>query len=1332
MKRVLSLVLALVMVFGTIMPAFADDAATTAADSQAGQDLKSYGVIAGTDLGLEEASVLTREQMTVILSQLYGKKTEAEAYAFAPSFTDVEEGKWFTPYVAFAEQQGWMSGDAAGGTFRPEDVMKAQEVNAMFVKALGYTVEWADVNTKAEELEIEITAADSTSVLRGEAFAALRTVLDTPKMDETDTLGTALALTNYVSPTPAAPEAVAVDSAKALNSNVIEVALDDADDLAAPTAVTVDQFSVVDEDDAVLEVEKVEFAPWDADNYTVLVTVADDMAAGSLYTVASGDLTVDFGGMSADETDPGIDSVESDDYNEVKITLTEAVLLDDVTVTITEKYGDKDELAVVNIEYSASDAILVTTDEQTDATLYEVEVAGLVDLAGNAADDATDTFTGQSMDTSEQTVDSANAVDSVTVDVVFDVNVNVEEATDASNYTITEKYGDKDEVAVASVEMKLDSDDEVIKTTVRLTLAADTTDATLYELEVANVGTLYGEALDSDDDSTTFTGKGADTDEPSGFSATADNNTTVVLTITDDSELADEYDVALFSIIEKYGDKDELAVISIDDVDAEAKTITLITDEQTAATLYEVTIAEGLADKFGNVTDEDLDATFTGEGVADEITSVTAVNTADKKVRVTFNENHGDNALSVASYSIDGGIGYPSAVKKIDADTVELTVSELKVGKVYEITVNNVYNADGVAMDKDGETDKFSGKYGDSDSDITLEAVVATDDRTLKLYFDGDVADLEGITLGADLTNTVFDLVYEGDTANVTTFEGYAYAHPTNDQILIVTADTAEIFENPTGDEITLVVNKTVVTNIENEDDVNEVAFAENASNADEINIDGVVALSSKTVKVYFDQAVRAIEIDRDSSTDDAMEANEFAFIDLNADGDFDATDIEFTDAYSINDSDTEWVFVLETGMDADMNNKLDFVVETGTTAGISTHELSNSKVAFDLDPTSNGIIEFSKNTTDTNYMTDIGVTMLDSKTVKVFFPEDMNVSDVIDPANYDIEENTDATEDDAFEDAITQAVWDTTDNSVILTIDTAFDTDLTKLQLKIAKTVSNKAGNKDVKDSDGDAFFTEFSVSTAAADDIAVQKVAATMNDGAPATIVITLDQALAAATYNGDTAAFLADFDVTVAGETLLATDITSVTTAAATDDTDTTDANAHVVNAWSTITLVLVDVFVGADDVEMSDNDAVEVTIDDNGDATKPAGLLNAEGLDDGSAGVTVVTDEETDTDVPTLTSADFTNATTLVVVFNEAVNVTAADFTDGKFVDKNNGDAAETFTVVSLTGSGTDTITITVAGSVAIEATDPGTMDIAAVKDLNGNAFVPVADTAIGTF
>jgi len=339
MKRVLSLVLALVLVFGTIMPAFAEDAATTAADSQAAQDLVSYGVIAGTDKGLEEASVLTREQMTVILSELYGMKAEAEAYAFAPSFTDVEEGKWSTPYIAFAETKGWMSGDAAGGTFRPTDVMKAQEVNAMFVKALGYTVEWNDVNAKAEELEVAITAADATSVLRGEAFAALRATLDVPQMDGTDTLGTVLALPNYVSPVPPTPEALEVVSVKAINLIQVEVVFN----------------QEVDADSAE-----------DADNYDVEeMEITDAALQADMTTVV---LTLTEAASQQDELDVTVDAVET--AEEVAL---EEVVFEDVA------FLDTTIPTVLSAEVVGIDTIKVTFSEPMTAASLEAKANYSVD-----------------------------------------------------------------------------------------------------------------------------------------------------------------------------------------------------------------------------------------------------------------------------------------------------------------------------------------------------------------------------------------------------------------------------------------------------------------------------------------------------------------------------------------------------------------------------------------------------------------------------------------------------------------------------------------------------------------------------------------------------------------------------------------------------------------------------------------------------------------------------------------------------------------------------------------------------------------------------------------
>lgn len=1357
MKRVLSLVLAFMLVLTSIMPAFAEDSM----DSEAGKALESYGVIAGTDKGLDEGTPLSRAMMAVIWSQMYGMKAEAEAYAFAPSFTDVEEGKWYTPYIAFAEQKGWMTGDAAGGTFRPNDPMSAQQINATFVKALGYDVAWPEVNAKAEELGIAVTASDTTSVLRGEAFATMIEVLNTPKMDETDTLGTKLALPNYEPPTPPAPDTVAVKSAKSLNANVIEVVLDSANDMAAPTAVNVEQFKVTDDDDAMLDVSKVEFAPWDTDNYTVLVTVADDMAAGSLYKVASGDASADFGGLADDTTKPAIDDAVSNDYNEVKVTLSEAVLLDDVTITITEKYGDKEELAVVDFKYSGNSKIMVTTAEQADATLYEVEIDGLVDLAGNEAKDLTTTFTGQEKNTNEQTVGSASAVDSVTVDVTFDINVDVEAAEDAANYTVKAKYGDKEEVAVASAAMKTDSDGDVIKNIVRLTLAEDTKDATLYEVTVDNVGTLYGKGLDSDNDSTTFTGKGPDTDEPTGFTASADNNTSVTLKITDDSEIAKEYDVALFTIKEKYGDKEELAVIAVDDVDAEAKTITLTTAEQKGSTLYEVTIAEGLADKFGNVTDDELTNTFTGASVADEISSITAVNTADKKVRVDFDQNYGDNALSVASYSIDGGIGYPSKVEKItdDKDSVLLTVSQLKVGTVYTLTVKNVYNSDGVAMDKDGLTDKFGAVHGNSNTDITLEAAVAQNNQTITLYFDDNAADLSGL-LNSDNeleANALFIKKEADNDAAYVALSGYGYVHPDYDTRLVVTVTDNDAFDNADDDEFYIKIDGTQVTNIETDDTANVIKFAENTAEPAEIKIDGIVSLDDQTLKVYFSQAIRKI----DHAT--------FAEVQ----GEFDSTagsdNIAFTNAYPMNEEKTEWKFVLASPMTADTANELDFVVLDEN--DIWTHALANGNestlafeadndadyagnngtvVPFDITPTSNKTVEFSKNTDSKDYISDIGVVMQDSKTVKIIFPEWMDASAYA-IANHEFYTTSGGSTEPAYTQAdgstevaagtsqldVTRAVYEENADGtsvVYLTFEDTFGisgTSYSKLYWTTpTNTIANKANNKRVeKNSDSAQLYKEFSVNTGAAADVAVSRVDA---DASANTVTIRLDQPIViggdADIIDGDpgnyanAAGFAGEFTIKVDGSELDNTKIVSVT---ATNESKTSEDG---VSAGDEVDVTVI-VVTYEDGLVVGGKD-VEVKVSDSETSPTLRGLYNQEDLKDNSDAVRTVV---ADTTAPELADATegTDNATsvqaklaanTIYKIGSTVLTADGATDIKGSFTSTNTLSDSAVISSITLAADGTLTITLSVDATTVADVTGTLKIDLDQITDNAGNKVV----------
>lgn len=228
MKRVLSLVLVLVMVLGTIVPAFAEEATTTAAEMTAGEKLENYNVIDGEKLAdgttdLNEEGPITRAAMAVIYAQMNGVKADAEAYAFDSSFTDME-GHWAASYVAYAENEKWMVGGGPGTAFRPDADMTAAEVNVMLMKALGQTVVWETVTEDAAALGIAVDPADPTQVLRGEVFEAIVVALDETPVDATETLGTVLGLENYTAPvTEPVVVDLAIESVTALNAKQVEV-----------------------------------------------------------------------------------------------------------------------------------------------------------------------------------------------------------------------------------------------------------------------------------------------------------------------------------------------------------------------------------------------------------------------------------------------------------------------------------------------------------------------------------------------------------------------------------------------------------------------------------------------------------------------------------------------------------------------------------------------------------------------------------------------------------------------------------------------------------------------------------------------------------------------------------------------------------------------------------------------------------------------------------------------------------------------------------------------------------------------------------------------------
>ena len=164
-KKLLSLLLALVMVFSFI-PAFAAEEAP-AADKKAEETakpaekaeekaeevketekavetpefvkfLKDNGYVEGDkkgDLMLDKN--LTRAQFTALLARLDGKDDVAKAMkTLGSKFTDVTEAHWAKGYISFAAGKDWVKG-YPDGTFGPEREVTYAEIATVLVRYLG-------------------------------------------------------------------------------------------------------------------------------------------------------------------------------------------------------------------------------------------------------------------------------------------------------------------------------------------------------------------------------------------------------------------------------------------------------------------------------------------------------------------------------------------------------------------------------------------------------------------------------------------------------------------------------------------------------------------------------------------------------------------------------------------------------------------------------------------------------------------------------------------------------------------------------------------------------------------------------------------------------------------------------------------------------------------------------------------------------------------------------------------------------------------------------------------------------------------------------------------
>jgi len=524
--------------------------------------------------------------------------------------------------------------------------MKAQEVNAMFVKALGYTVEWNDVNAKAEELEVAITAADDNSVLRGEAFAALRATLDVPKMDGTDTLGTVLALPNYVSPVAPTPEVVEVVSIKALNLKQIEVVYNsEIEDAGDEGNYSDDASTALINANADFELQE--------DNMTVIITLetaADqqDVVEVTVEDIAEDDTTIEIEFL--DLTIPTVDSAEAVGNDTIKVFFSEPM---ENGLTTKANYAvedaDGDTLYVKNVTSPAGSNAMYAlvelySDLEGDVTITVSDVKDFNEFT------ALDTELDVVVTVDEEGPVVVDYKDATPTGVTLILNEDVESAETLADFYHTNTSNIAATVSVSGNEIELTfaSGDEMPVGT-----------AYIYVAEEA-----INDLWDNDNDKLTFAVEVIVDETAPAVDGEVDvtGQDTVEITFTEDVVEGDDFAVTLL-------DEDG------EEVD-NAATVT-ITDEvmklDFADALYGdfSVVLEDLEDEAGNTMD-DTTLTFTVDDEtqpteADFTGTIYNAGTADQLVVINFDQDMDADAIATKTM-------YWFGAENFDDDDVTITL----------------------------------------------------------------------------------------------------------------------------------------------------------------------------------------------------------------------------------------------------------------------------------------------------------------------------------------------------------------------------------------------------------------------------------------------------------------------------------------------------------------------------------------------------------------------------------------------------------------------------------------------------------------------------------
>lgn len=820
MKRILSLVLAMVMVLGSFSAVFAVE--PTVAD-EAVKVLMDLGVLTEGKLDQE----FKRQDTIVLLSRLMGEEEVAKDFPSEElAFADVID-PFYTGYVAWAVANKLTDGKTAT-KFGFDDKLKTQELAMFVLRVLGYDdVEYDKALEKAKELGLLVNVAEGTIIKRGDmAVMTLNALAVNPK-DSTVTLAEKL---GFVLPTPEVSTDIEITSAKAIANNKVEVKV------KAEVTASVADFVIVKKGSTTeLEVKDVV-----KESAKVFVLETEALVAGTSYSVKSNDKSLNFTGVVADKTAPTVKSIKGVDTNTFEVEFSD--VMDSATATKVANYTFDKDLKVVSVELSGSRKVItLTTDAAKKNTTYKLTIEGITNSDGVVMKKISQNVRAMEYTTAPTIKGTPRVISSTLVEVTFNAGafgMNAESLEKVENYSIeglevTEaKAFDLDGDDLYEVVLLTTEEQEVNKS-YKLTVAGVTEDSVLKNA-------LKAKTL-------SFRGMRADKTAPTVISAIGANGNEVKVMFNDASAMGigSMTDVSNYKITYKDGSQTlELAISEAEALDDEypdmydnaSKGVVLKTEEQIDKKAYVIEISD-VEDEYGNAMKSTRKMTFTG--TTEDVTppTVKSVKHTGSSVVIEFADSSALNATIVkdpTNYTINGDVGSAiTASYKASTKTVTLTTGSLTANKSYTVTIENIEDKYGnlmpsrkasfvaIASSLDTTAPSFSYAYAENSEEVHIS-------------FDENIAVYPSTITVGGLTLTYSGKINDGTTV--------VYTVPLNTMASITYTFATAIFEDAAGNQV----------------DITGETFAGIANVGNDIpTVEYVEQTNAKTIVISFSEPVK-------------------------------------------------------------------------------------------------------------------------------------------------------------------------------------------------------------------------------------------------------------------------------------------------------------------------------------------------------------------------------------------------------------------------------------------------------------------------------------------